>query len=74
MPTATVLAAEVLFALLINEDDAFAGVGNLRRGDKARQSAADHDYVCIARHRIVSPRFRGIEARRVNRGQRQTAS
>jgi hypothetical protein len=47
------LAAEALFALLIDHDDAFAGVGDFRRGDEARQPAADHDYVCIACHRVI---------------------
>jgi hypothetical protein len=52
------LAAEALFALLIDHDDASAGVGDFRRGHQARQPAADHDYVCIACHRIIPPRFR----------------
>src|SRR6202158_850204 len=47
------LAAEVLFALLVDHDDALAGVGDFSCGDEARQPAADHDYVCIACHRII---------------------
>jgi len=62
-------------------------VGNFRRGDEAGQSAADHDYVRIIGHRVVPPLLRlirpkcerfgdkliavWIEARGVNRGQRQ---
>ena len=50
------LPAEALFALLIDHDDAFAGVGNFGRGNEACEAAADHDYVCIIGHR-VAPRF-----------------
>ncbi len=46
------LAAEALFAFLVDHDDAFAGVGDFGRGDEARQPAADHDYVCIVSHGI----------------------
>ncbi len=49
------LAAEALFALLIDHDDALAGIGNLRRGDQAREAPADHNYVRIACHRIIPP-------------------
>ena len=49
------LAAEALFALLIDHDDALAGVGNLRRGNQARQARADHNYVRIACHRMIPP-------------------
>ena len=44
------LAAKALFAFLLDHDDAFAGVGNFRCRNQARQSAADDDYVCIIRH------------------------
>ena len=44
------LAAKALFAFLVDHDDALAGVGDFGRGDKACQSAADHDYVCIVSH------------------------
>ena len=47
------LAAEALFAFLVDHDDAFAGVGDFGRGDQARQPAADHDYVRILSHRIL---------------------
>ena len=68
------LAAEALFAFLVDHDDALAGIGNLGRGDKTRQAAADHDHVRIACHRFA-PRFGAwIEARGVPRGQRQRAS
>ena len=49
------LAAEALFALLVDHDDAFAGVGDFRRRDQAGQSPADHDHVCIVSHDIRSP-------------------
>jgi hypothetical protein len=39
-----------LFALLIDHDDALAGVGSLCGRHQSRQSAADHDYVSIASH------------------------
>jgi hypothetical protein len=48
------LAAEALFALLVDHDDALAGLGDFGCGDEARQSAADHDYVRIVSH-FVSP-------------------
>ena len=32
---------EALLRLLVDEDDALAGVGQLRRGDQARQPRAD---------------------------------
>ena len=47
------LAAEALFALLVDHDDAFAGVGDFGCGDEAREAAADHDYVRILSHRVV---------------------
>ena len=50
------LAAEALFALLIDHDDAFAGVGDLGCGDETREAAADHDDVSILSHG-VSPGF-----------------
>ena len=47
------LAAEVLLAFLVEQNDAFAGIGDLGRGDQPRQSAADHDYVCVLSHRVL---------------------
>ncbi len=44
------LAAKALFALLIDHDDAFAGLSDLGRCDQARQAPADHNYVRIACH------------------------
>jgi hypothetical protein len=41
-----------LFALLLDHDDALAGVGDFGRGDEARQPPADHDYVRIDSHRV----------------------
>ena len=46
------LAAEALFAFLVDHDDALAGVGDFGRGDEAREAPADHDYVRIVCHRI----------------------
>ena len=53
------LAAQVLFALLIDHDDAFAGVGNFGCGDEAREAPADHDYVSILSHRVSPGIFAG---------------
>ena len=47
------LAAEALFALLVDHDDALAGVGDFGCRDQPRQSAADHDYVRILSHRFL---------------------
>ena len=44
--------------ILIDHDDAFAGIGNLRGGNEAREAAADHNYVCIACHSCHPPCFR----------------
>ena len=44
------LAAEALLALLVDHDDALAGIGDFGRGDQARQPAADHNYVRIVSH------------------------
>jgi hypothetical protein len=60
------LAAEALLAFLIDHDDTLAGVGDFRRRDQTRQSAADHDYIRIIRHRLV-PHL--IEACGVHPGQ-----
>ena len=49
------LAAEALFALLVDHDDAFTGVGDFGRGDETGQSPADHDHVCIACHHVSPP-------------------
>ena len=51
------LAAEALFALLVDHDDALAGVGDFGRGDEAGQPPADHDYVCIACHHVIPRPF-----------------
>ncbi len=48
------LAAKALFALLVDHDDALAGVGDFGGGDEARQPRADHDYIRIIGH-CVSP-------------------
>src|SRR5712672_822467 len=50
------LPAEALLALLIDHDDAFAGVGNFGRGDEAGEAPTDHDYVCIISHRVAPRR------------------
>ena len=49
------LAAEALFALLVDHDDALAGVGDFGCGDEAREAAADHDYIRIICHRVIPP-------------------
>jgi hypothetical protein len=49
------LAAEALFAFLIDHNDAFAGIGDLGRGNQARQTPTDHDYVRLVSHCAVSP-------------------
>ncbi len=38
--------AEVLFAFLVEHEDAFTGVGQLGGGDEAGQAGADDDDVC----------------------------
>ena len=40
------LSAKALLAFLVDDDDALAGICDLRRRDQPRQSTADHDYVC----------------------------
>ncbi len=47
------LAAKALFAFLVDDDDALAGVGDFGCRDQPRQSAADHDYVCVISHRFL---------------------
>ena len=47
------LAAEALFALLLDHDDASAGVGNFRRRDEAREPAADHNDISLIGHRFA---------------------
>ena len=49
------LATEALLAFLVDHDDAFAGIGDFGRGDKAGKARADNDYVCIIGHRSSSP-------------------
>ena len=60
------LAAEALFALLVDHDDAFAGIGDFGRGDQPGQSAADHDHVRIASHRFLPIPVGANEARHVS--------
>src|SRR5689334_12880501 len=48
------LAAQALFAFLVEQDDALAGIGDFGRGHQPRQPAADHDHVGIS-HRILPP-------------------
>jgi hypothetical protein len=50
----------------------FAGIGDLGGRDQPRQSAADHDYVCVLSHRVL-PRSPLIQDRAIGRGQRQMA-
>ena len=57
------LAAEALFAFLVDHDDAFAGVGDFGRRDEAREAPADHDYVRILVPSRHSPGSCAIEAR-----------
>ena len=49
------LAAEALFALLIDHNDAFSGIGDLGGGDEPGEASADHDYVCIVSHGAYPP-------------------
>ena len=67
------LSAKALLTLLIDDDDALAGVGDLGRRDQSRQAAADHDYVRVFRHRCL-PAPILIQARVLARGQLQTGS
>src|SRR6516225_4150921 len=46
------LAAQVLFALLLDHDDAFAGIGNFGGRDEPRKAPADHDDVSLLSHRF----------------------
>ena len=52
------LATEALLAFLVDHDDAFAGIGDFGRGDKAGKARADNDYVCIIGHRSSFPPLR----------------
>ena len=47
------LAAQALFALLVDHDDPFAGIGGLGGGHQSGQPAADHDHVRIISHRVL---------------------
>ena len=47
------LSAKALFAFLVDDDDALAGVGDFGGRDQPRQPAADHDYVCVLSHRFL---------------------
>ena len=47
------LAAEALLALLLDHDDASAGVGNFGRRDQAREPAADHNDISLIGHRFA---------------------
>ncbi len=44
------LAADALFALVVDDDHALAGIGDLGRGDQPRQSGADHDDIGLLSH------------------------
>ena len=69
------LAAEALFALLVDHDDALAGVGDFGCRDEAREAPADHDYIRISQPSRHSPRsFARLKPARLYRGQRQTAA
>ena len=63
------LSAKALFAFLVDDDDALAGVCDFGCRDQSRQSAADHDYVCDLSHRFL-PRaiyeFKPASSRAVN--------
>jgi hypothetical protein len=65
------LSAKALLAFLVDDNDALAGVCDLRRCDQPSQSAADHDYVCVISHRFFPPCPLLIQDRRIVRGQRQ---
>src|SRR6185437_5920497 len=49
------LATKALFAFLLDDEDAFAGVRDFGRGDQPRQPATDHDHVRIVGHRLCTP-------------------
>ena len=44
------LAAEILIGFLIEQDDAFSGIGQLGRCDETRKPATDDNYVRVIRH------------------------
>lgn len=46
------LAAEALFALLVDHDDTLAGIGDFASRDQARGTSADHNYLRIVNHCI----------------------
>ena len=52
------LTAEALLALLLDDDDALAGVREFRRRDQPGQTRADHDHVRLFRHRLFRPVLR----------------
>ena len=59
------LSAEALLALLVEDDDALAGIRDLRGGDEAGEPGADHDHVCVERHGRCGLRFeRGASSER----------
>ncbi len=47
------LAAEVLLALLVDDDDALAGIGKLGRGDEAGKARTHHDHIGIVGHFLL---------------------
>ena len=52
------LAAEALFAFLVDHDDALAGVGDLCCRYEAGEAPADHDYIRIVSHCVIPPVLR----------------
>ena len=64
------LAAEALFALLVDHDDALAGVSDFGRGNEPGEASADHNYVRIVSHAVSPGPGKRIEARGISRGQR----
>ena len=45
------LAAKALFGLLVEQNDAFAGVGDFASGGEARESRANDDHIGVESHR-----------------------
>src|SRR5207237_10180929 len=57
------LSAKALFAFLVDDDDALAGICDFRCRDQPCQAAADHDYVCVISHRFLPRAFFGSSPR-----------
>ncbi|GHJ20175.1 hypothetical protein TPA0909_17890 [Streptomyces albus] len=47
------LAAEGLFAFLVEEDDVPSGVGEFGRRGQAREPGTDHDHIGVVRHAVT---------------------